>query len=127
MTERLPRLGELGGGDDDGRLGRCGRSGERAGSGAEEAREEARADRGDAVARLLGLAVDGNEREHRPLRGDRGEERLADAAEVVEAVDEERVGAFGGLRRRRAHLPGTGPGWPAAARLRAGAEGFAHL
>ena len=92
LANDLARLGQLGRRDDDVRLGRLGLRARVQCGHAEKLREEGRADERDAVARLLGGPVPGDEGEDGSLPGDGGEERLADATQVVEAVDEERLG-----------------------------------
>ena len=101
LAHRFSRLGALGRGHDgDGRERR--RPGERRRRDPEEAFEERPPDGGRLGGRQLVPAVARNEGENRPLGRDGREEALPHAAEVVQAVDEERL-----LRRRAAD--GGGP------------------
>ncbi len=110
LANDLARLGELGGSDDDGDLRPLDRVGQRAGRRVEEALEEVRSRWGDSLARLFRLPVDWDERDDGPLGGDGREERLAYAAEVVKAVDEERLGPRRSRRRGASREEGVGVG-----------------
>jgi len=89
LADCLARFGSVRWGDDDARRQRRTGGMQRRGD-AEKPLEEA-APRARGVVRLR-LAVVRNEGEDRPARGDAGEEPLAKATEIVEAVDEERLG-----------------------------------
>lgn len=123
LADDLARLGELGRGDDDGDLRPLARVGHRAGRRAEEALEEVRSRRGDSLARLFRLPVDRDERDDGSLAGDGREERLADAAEIVQAVDEERLGARPGRRRGASCEEGVGIGERGSRLLESGQDG----